>query len=73
MKREQKLEQVNLKELTLEGLFNFFLIFSATAVTLNRSGPQVVFRADAPFLLLLRHDPTRLPLFYGAVFEPVNT
>lgn len=45
---------------------------AATAVTLNRSGPQVVFRVDGPFILLVRHDPTRLPLFYATVFEPTS-
>lgn len=30
------------------------------------------FVADIPFLFLIRHDPTRVPLFYGAVFEPIE-
>ena len=45
---------------------------AATAITLNRSGTSVVFRVDVPFMFLIRHDPTRVPLFYGAVFEPEN-
>lgn len=45
---------------------------AATAVTLNRSGTQVVLRVDAPFIFLIRHDPTHVPLFYGVVFEPEN-
>lgn len=45
---------------------------AATAVTINRSGPQVTFRVETPFLILIRHDDTKLPLFYGSVFEPVN-
>jgi serine protease inhibitor len=50
-----------------------FFAFSggaATAITLNRSGTKVVFRVDGPFLLLIRHESTKLPLFYGSVFEP---
>lgn len=45
---------------------------AATAITLNRSGTQVVFRVDTPFMFLIRHDPTHVPLFYGVVFEPEN-
>lgn len=45
---------------------------AATAVSLNRSGTRVVFRVDTPFMFLIRHDPTRLALFYGVVFEPQN-
>uniref|UniRef100_A0A2C9GW19 Serpin domain-containing protein n=1 Tax=Anopheles farauti TaxID=69004 RepID=A0A2C9GW19_9DIPT len=45
---------------------------AATVVTLNRSGTSVVFRAEAPFLLLIRNDRTKLPLFYGAVFQPTS-
>uniref|UniRef100_A0A1Q3FHY9 Putative serine proteinase inhibitor n=1 Tax=Culex tarsalis TaxID=7177 RepID=A0A1Q3FHY9_CULTA len=43
---------------------------AATAITLNRSGTNVVFRADEPFLLLIRSDKTKLPLFFGAVYDP---
>lgn len=45
---------------------------AATAITLNRSGSSVVLRVDTPFMFLIRHDPTHIPLFYGVVFEPVN-
>jgi serine protease inhibitor len=45
---------------------------AATAISLNRSGTKVVFRVDTPFMFLIRHDPTRLALFYGVVFEPQN-
>lgn len=45
---------------------------AATAVTINRSGPQVTFRVETPFLILIQHDDTKLPLFYGSVFEPTN-
>lgn len=45
---------------------------AATAITLNRSGTSVVFRVDVPFMFLIRHDPTHVPLFYGVVFEPKN-
>ncbi|XP_053672984.1 serine protease inhibitor 28Dc-like [Anopheles nili] len=43
---------------------------AATVVTLNRSGTSVVFRAEAPFLVVIRNDRTRLPLFYGAIYDP---
>uniref|UniRef100_A0A182R3X5 Serpin domain-containing protein n=1 Tax=Anopheles funestus TaxID=62324 RepID=A0A182R3X5_ANOFN len=43
---------------------------AATIVTLNRSGTSVVFRAEAPFLLLIRNDRTGLPLFFGPVYHP---
>lgn len=43
---------------------------AATAITLNRSGTNVVFRVDAPFMFVIRHDPTHIPLFYGVVFKP---
>lgn len=45
---------------------------AATAVTITRSGTQVLFRGETPFLFLIRHDATKLPIFYGTVFEPVN-
>ncbi|CRK93960.1 CLUMA_CG007486, isoform A [Clunio marinus] len=45
---------------------------AATAITLNRSGTNVVFRVDTPFMFLIRHDPTHVPLFYGLVIEPQN-
>ncbi|XP_065078383.1 serine protease inhibitor 28Dc-like isoform X2 [Ochlerotatus camptorhynchus] len=45
---------------------------AATAITLNRSGTNAVMRADEPFLLLIRNDRTKLPLFFGAVYDPSN-
>lgn len=45
---------------------------AATITYLRRSGTDVTFRADSPFIILIRHDPTRLPLFYGAVYEPTE-
>lgn len=45
---------------------------AATAVTLNRSGTNVVLRVEVPFMILIRHDPTRLPLFYGTIFNPLQ-
>lgn len=45
---------------------------AATAVVMRRTGPDVVFRAETPFLFLIRHDDTKLPIFYGTVFEPTN-
>lgn len=45
---------------------------AATVTSLKRSPPDLIFRTDAPFLFLIRHDDTKLPLFYGAVFEPTD-
>lgn len=45
---------------------------AATITTLRRSGPDVFFRAETPFLFLIRHEDTKLPIFYGCVFEPRN-
>lgn len=33
---------------------------------------NVIFRADTPFMFIIRHDDTKLPLFYGSVFEPTS-
>ena len=43
---------------------------AATLTYLHRSGTDVVFRGDTPFLILIRHDPTKLPLFYGIINKP---
>ncbi|XP_055839512.1 serine protease inhibitor 28Dc-like [Episyrphus balteatus] len=45
---------------------------AATLVYLRRSGTDVAFRCDSPFLILMRHDPTKLPLFYGVVNIPAQ-
>lgn len=44
---------------------------AVTYTTAVRSA-EVIFRADTPFMFLIRHDDTKLPLFYGTVFEPTN-
>lgn len=33
---------------------------------------NVIFRAETPFMFIIRHDDTKLPLFYGSVFEPTS-
>lgn len=43
---------------------------AATGGIINKQGSSVLFVATSPFLFLIRHNPTKLPLFYGAVFEP---
>lgn len=43
---------------------------AATTVTLYKTGPDVVFRAEEPFIFLIRHESSQLPLFYGQVFDP---
>lgn len=45
---------------------------AATITTLYRTGTDVVFRVDTPFIFIVRHDDTKLPLFYGTVVEPTN-
>uniref|UniRef100_A0A182Y9V4 Serpin domain-containing protein n=1 Tax=Anopheles stephensi TaxID=30069 RepID=A0A182Y9V4_ANOST len=41
-----------------------------TTSTIFRALPSIHFRIDAPFLLLVGHDDTRLPLFYGTIYDP---
>uniref|UniRef100_A0A182JER8 Serpin domain-containing protein n=1 Tax=Anopheles atroparvus TaxID=41427 RepID=A0A182JER8_ANOAO len=41
-----------------------------TTSTVFRALPSIHVKVDAPFLLLLGHDETRLPLFYGSIFDP---
>lgn len=43
---------------------------AATGGIINKQGNSILFVATSPFLFLIRHNPTKLPLFYGAVFEP---
>ncbi|XP_017025650.1 serine protease inhibitor 28Dc [Drosophila kikkawai] len=46
---------------------------AATITYLKKSGPDVIFRVDTPFMVLVRHDPTKLVLFYGLINEPPAT
>lgn len=43
---------------------------AVTMTLIDRSASAVYFNVNQPFLIYVRHDPTRLPLFYGAVFDP---
>lgn len=43
---------------------------AVTAVVIDRISSAFNLRADGPFLIYLRNDVTKLPLFYGAVFDP---
>lgn len=43
---------------------------AVTMTLIDRSASAVYFNVNQPFLIFIRHDPTRLPLFYGAVFDP---
>lgn len=45
---------------------------AATVTYLSRTGTDVVFRVETPFLFFVRHEDTKLPLFYGAVYEPTD-
>uniref|UniRef100_A0A182KH89 Serpin domain-containing protein n=1 Tax=Anopheles christyi TaxID=43041 RepID=A0A182KH89_9DIPT len=41
-----------------------------TTSTIFRALPSINFRIETPFLLLIGHDATRLPLFYGTIYDP---
>lgn len=43
---------------------------AATGAVVNKMGSSVLFLAQTPFMFLIRHNPTKLPLFYGAVMVP---
>lgn len=43
---------------------------AATGAVVNKMGSSVLFLAQTPFIFLIRHNPTKLPLFYGAVMKP---
>ncbi|KAH8263290.1 hypothetical protein KR044_006883, partial [Drosophila immigrans] len=43
---------------------------AASVAILKKSGPEIIFRAETPFIILVRHDLTKLPLFYGIINEP---
>uniref|UniRef100_A0A182MU52 Serpin domain-containing protein n=1 Tax=Anopheles culicifacies TaxID=139723 RepID=A0A182MU52_9DIPT len=43
---------------------------AVTITAMERSLPPVNFRVKGPFILAIRHDPTKMLLFYGAVFDP---
>uniref|UniRef100_A0A2M3ZE19 Putative serine proteinase inhibitor n=1 Tax=Anopheles braziliensis TaxID=58242 RepID=A0A2M3ZE19_9DIPT len=43
---------------------------AVTITAMERSLPPVNFRVKGPFLIAIRHDPTKLLLFYGAIFDP---
>lgn len=73
------------RPLTNPGLFADEIIHKID-LTINEKGTEggavtyttavrtanVIFRADTPFLFIIRHDDTKLPLFYGSVFEPTS-
>lgn len=45
---------------------------AATATYLSRTGTDVVFRVDTPFMFLIRHEDTKLTIFYGTVYDPTD-
>ncbi|XP_055549474.1 serine protease inhibitor 28Dc-like isoform X3 [Wyeomyia smithii] len=45
---------------------------AVTATLLDRITPQVNFRANGPFIMMIRDESTKLPLFYGSVYEPTS-
>lgn len=43
---------------------------AVTTVVIDRISSAFSMRMDAPFLIYIRNDVTRLPLFYGPVYDP---
>uniref|UniRef100_A0A182F283 Serpin domain-containing protein n=1 Tax=Anopheles albimanus TaxID=7167 RepID=A0A182F283_ANOAL len=43
---------------------------AATATLIDRISSQVNFIVNGPFLMIIREETTRLPLFYGAIYSP---
>lgn len=43
---------------------------AVTATLMDRSLPSINFRVITPFVLAIRHDATKLLLFYGSVYDP---
>lgn len=43
---------------------------AVTATLLDRITPLINFKANGPFLILIREEATQLPLFYGTVYDP---
>lgn len=46
---------------------------AVTSSTIFRSLPSVQVRIDTPFVMLLGHDETQLPLFYGSIYDPSSS
>lgn len=44
---------------------------AATAITISRDGSNHVMRFNRPFLFFIRHNLTKLVLFYGSVVRPM--
>ncbi|XP_058124440.1 serine protease inhibitor 28Dc-like isoform X2 [Anopheles coustani] len=43
---------------------------AATATLIDRISSQITFHANGPFVMVIREETTRLPLFYGTVYNP---
>ncbi|XP_052868087.1 serine protease inhibitor 28Dc-like isoform X2 [Anopheles cruzii] len=43
---------------------------AATATLIDRISSQITFLVNGPFLMIIREETTRLPLFYGSIFSP---
>ncbi|XP_055641868.1 serine protease inhibitor 28Dc-like isoform X2 [Toxorhynchites rutilus septentrionalis] len=43
---------------------------AVTVTLIDRTIPAVNFRANTPFVVAIRHDATKLLLFYGPVYDP---
>uniref|UniRef100_A0A1Q3FR44 Putative serine proteinase inhibitor n=1 Tax=Culex tarsalis TaxID=7177 RepID=A0A1Q3FR44_CULTA len=46
---------------------------AVTATLMDRSLPSINFRVITPFVLAIRHDATKLLLFYGSVYDPSSS
>lgn len=43
---------------------------AVTATLMDRSLPSINFRVITPFVIAIRHDATKLLIFYGSVYDP---
>lgn len=43
---------------------------AVTSVSLSRDGGRVTFRVDVPFIFFIRHEETKMLLFWGSVSNP---
>lgn len=46
---------------------------AATSISLSRDGGRVSLRVDVPFLFFIRHEETKMVLFWGSVHQPTPT
>lgn len=45
---------------------------ASTSVSISRGGDLVLFRADVPFLFVIREEDTKAILFWGSIYDPAR-